>query len=84
MTQEERWMFNYNEVVSFIESNHRNSSRHRIEDHDYLNWLKANRKKMNAGELQEPRLSLFKKLLLLTNNIKERTNTSRCGGSAGV
>lgn len=72
MTQEERWMFKYNEVVSFIESNHRNPSRHRIEDHDYLNWLKANRKKMNAGELQEPRLNLFKKLLLLTERYKRK------------
>lgn len=72
MTQEERWMFKYNEVVSFIESNHRNPSRHRIEDHDYLNWLKANRKKMNAGELQEPRLNLFKKLLLLTEQYKRK------------
>lgn len=50
-------MEKYNEVVEFINTNHRNPSRHRIEDHDYLNWLKANRKRLNAGELQEPRLS---------------------------
>lgn len=41
MTQEERWMTRYNEVVSFIETNHRNPSRHKIEEHDHLNWLKA-------------------------------------------
>lgn len=56
-------MAKYNEVVEFIKTNHRNPSRHRIEDHDMLNWLKANRKRMNAGELKEPRLSKFKKLL---------------------
>lgn len=28
-----------------------------------LNWLKANRKKMNARELNEPRLSMFRELL---------------------
>jgi len=44
MTQDERWMENYKKVVGFIESNHRNPSRHRIEEHDMLNWLKANRK----------------------------------------
>ncbi len=65
MTQEERWMNKYNEVVKFINSNHRNPSRHRIEEHDMLNWLKANRKRMNAGELKEPRLSQFSKLLEL-------------------
>ncbi len=37
MTQEERWLLKYNEVVSFIESNHRNPSKHRIEEHDMLN-----------------------------------------------
>lgn len=65
MTQEERWLEKHNEVKDFIEKNHRNPSRHRIEEHDYLNWLKANRKKMNAGELREPRLSMFKELLAM-------------------
>lgn len=48
MTQEERWMVKYNEVVNFIQSIRRNPSRHRIEEHDMLNWLKATRKRMNA------------------------------------
>jgi len=63
MTQEERWLLKYNEVVSFIESNNRNPSRHRIEEHDYLSWLKANRKRMNAGEMKEERVESFKELL---------------------
>lgn len=42
MTQDERWMIKYNEVVEFIETNQRNPSRHRIEEHDMLNWVKAN------------------------------------------
>ena len=32
MTQDERWMAKYREVVDFIETNHCNPSRHRIED----------------------------------------------------
>ena len=44
MTQDEGWMIKYKEVVEFINTNHRNPSRHRIEEHDMLNWLKANRK----------------------------------------
>ena len=72
MTQEERWMTRYKEVVSFIEANHRNPSRHRIEEHDYLNWVKANRKKMNAGELKEPRLAMFKELLELSERCKHK------------
>ena len=41
MDQETRWL-KYNEVVTFIETNKRNPSKHRIEEHDMLNWLKAN------------------------------------------
>ena len=70
MTQDERWIAKYNEVVEFIQTNHRNPSRHRIEEHDMLNWVKATRKKMNASELQEPRLSKFKELLALSEKYK--------------
>jgi hypothetical protein len=72
MTQDERWMAKYNEVVEFIESNHRNPSRHRLEEHDMLNWLKATRKRMNAGELKEPRLGKFKELLALSEQYKRK------------
>ena len=52
MTQDERWLTRYHEVVEFVETNHRNPSRHRIEEHDMLNWVKANRKVMNKGEMR--------------------------------
>ena len=65
MTQDERWFFRYNEIKRFIESNHRNPSRHRIEEHDMLNWLKANRKYLNAGSLKTERIEPFNELLAL-------------------
>lgn len=34
--QDERWNNRYEEVKSFIETNHRNPSKHRIEEHDML------------------------------------------------
>ena len=70
MTQDERWLAKYNEVVEFIQTNHRNPSRHRIEEHDMLNWVKANRKRMNAGELKEDRAEAFMKLLELMEQNK--------------
>ena len=72
MTQEERWLSKYNDVLDFMEKNHRNPSRHRLEEHDLLNWIKSNRKKMNAGELFEPRLRKFKKLLELAEEYKRK------------
>ena len=63
MNQETRWLTRYNEVKSFIESNHRNPSKHRIEEHDMLNWVKANRKALNAGKLKPERMEAFKRLM---------------------
>ena len=73
MDQETRWLTRYNEVKEFIETNQRNPSRHRIEEHDILNWLKATKKKINAGALKESRLSRFKESLVLVEKNK-RTN----------
>ena len=70
MDQETRWLVKYNEVVEFIATNHRNPSRHRIEEHDILNWLKANRKRMNAGKLEGNRVEKFKNLLVLIDENK--------------
>lgn len=62
-TQDELWLSKYNELKAFIETNHRNPSHHRIEEHLMLNWLKLNRKLMNVGKLKENRAEMFKKLL---------------------
>ena len=66
MIQDERWAIRYNEVVEIIRSSHRNPSRHRIDEHNMLYWLKANRKRMNAGELKPERLVSFNKLCELS------------------
>ena len=63
MTQDELWLSKYNEVKAFIETNHRNPSKHRLEEHQMLNWLKLNRKLKNVGKLKESRVELFEKLL---------------------
>ena len=70
MDQETRWLTKYNEVVEFIQTNHRNPSRHRIEEHDMLNWLKANRKAMNAGKMKPERVEKFRKLLEMTEQYR--------------
>ena len=72
MDQETKWQIRYNEVVEFIETNKRNPSKHRIEEHDMLNWLKANRKALNAGKLKEDRVGKFKELLALMEIYKRK------------
>ncbi len=72
MTQDERWIARYQEVMGFLEENHRNPSKYRIEEHDMLNWLKANRKVMNAGKMKPERVEKFRKLLELTEQYKRK------------
>jgi len=72
MTQDERWLTRYNEVVGFIEANHRNPSRHRIEEHDMLNWVKAERKAINAGKMRSERVEAFGRLMALMEEYKRK------------
>ena len=70
MKQEEKWILRYNEVMEFIKTNHRNPSKHRIEEHNMLNWVKQQRKLLNAGKLKENRIERFKELLAIIEENK--------------
>ena len=72
MTQDERWLIRYNEVKSFIKTNHRNPSKYYDEEKLMVHFLKRGRKLMNAGELQEPRLGMFKELLELSEKYRRK------------
>lgn len=72
MTQDERWMIRFIEVKCFIEEHHRNPSKYYDEEKLMVHFLKRNRKLMNAGELQEPRLGMFKELLELSEDNKHK------------
>ncbi len=73
MTQDERWQKRYEEVVAFLEVNKRNPSKHDEEERGkYLNWIKANRKALNAGKMKANRVEKFKKLLALTEQYRRK------------
>ena len=52
MTQDETWLKKYQKVMTFIETNHRNLSRHNI---DERSLLKQNRKLLHDGKMKEER-----------------------------
>jgi hypothetical protein len=60
----------YNEVKRFIEENKRNPSKHRIEEHLMLNWVKHQRKLVNSGKLKAERVEDFERLLTLCEEFK--------------
>lgn len=71
MTQDERWLVKYNEVMDFMEKNKRNPSRYDDNERGlYCNWTKHNKKLMKAGELKPNRVEMFEKLLALSEQYK--------------
>lgn len=72
MDQETRWLTKYNEVKNFIEREHRNPSKYTEGEKLLVHFLKRGRKLINAGEMKEPRLSLFKELLVLSELYKRK------------
>lgn len=64
MTQDEQWLNKYHEVVTFIETNKRNPSKHSDEERGrYCNWIHHNKKLLKVGALKENRIELFTELL---------------------
>ena len=71
MTQDERWLLRYNEVMAFMAKEHRRPSKFIDEERGrYLNWLKHNRKLYTAGEMKGERVEKFEVLLALVEQNK--------------
>lgn len=70
MTQEERWLSNWKEIVDFIEANKRRPSKYVPEERNLVNFCKHCRKQMNAGILKPERVEAFKKLMELSEQYK--------------
>ena len=65
MTQDERRVVHYNEVKTFIETYHRNPSKYVGSERGLRNWVKQQKKLMNAGALEGQRLKMFNEPLAL-------------------
>lgn len=65
-------MTRYREIVSFIETNHRNPSKYVGAERELVNWTKQQRKLMNVGKLKEPRLGIFKELMDLSEQYRRK------------
>ena len=72
MTQDERWLVRYKEVMGFLEENHRNPSRHRIEEHNMLSQIKQQRKLIKAETFKSDRMKKFEKLQELMEEYKRK------------
>ena len=73
MTQDEKWLMKYKELVDFIEKNKRNPSRYDDNERGlYCNWIKHNKKLYNSGDLKAERIERFRVLLTLMDENKHK------------
>ena len=63
MTQDERWLQQWQIVMDFMEANKRRPSKFVDEERGMRNWWKHQQKLLNAGKLKEERIQLYKVLL---------------------
>lgn len=70
MTQDERWIANWKDVMDFMEANKRRPSKFVDEERGLRNWWKHQQKLVNAGELKTERIEKFKVLLELGEKLR--------------
>ena len=72
MTQDERWLVQWKEVMGFMEVNKRRPSKFMDSERGLRNWWKHQQKLFNAGELKPDRIEKFKDLLELGEKYKHK------------
>ena len=70
MTQDERWVVRSNEVMAFLEENHRNPSKYYPEEKLMFHFIHHYKKLYNAGMMKVERVEAFEKLMALCEKYK--------------
>lgn len=72
MTQDEKWLTNWREVMNFIESNKRRPSKYYLEERNIWNWMRHQQKLMGKGEMKKERIDAFEKFMALMEQYKRK------------
>ena len=70
MTQDERWMIRYKEVMGFMGREHRKPSKYYPEEKLMFHFIHHNKKLYNGGLLKTERVEAFERLLALCERYK--------------
>lgn len=72
MTQEEKWLQQWQTVMDFMAENKRRPSKFVDEERGLRNWWKHQQKLMNAGQLKSDRIDKFNELLRLGEEVRRK------------
>ena len=70
LIREREWMVRYNEVMAFMEREHRKPSKYYPEEKLMFHFIHHNKKLYNAGTLKAERVEKFERLLALCEEYK--------------
>lgn len=70
MTQDQRWQIRFDEVMNFIEKEHRKPSKYYPKEKLMFHFIHHNNKLYNAGTMKVERMETFEKLLALCEEYK--------------
>ena len=59
MSNEEKWLANYEALKAYIDEHHHLPDKHKVEDRGKLSWWKYQMKKKKAGTLTEEQIRLL-------------------------
>lgn len=69
MTQDERWLAKYNEIMAFMAENHRRPSKYYLEENKW-NWIRHQHKLKGRGKLKPERVASIEQPLSVIEEIK--------------
>ena len=72
MTQEERWLKRYQEVMAFMQKVHRKPSKYYPDEKLMFHFIHHNKKLYNAGTMKAERVEAFERLLALCEEYKRK------------
>lgn len=70
MTQDERWLAKYDEIIVFIVKNNRRPSKYNIEERNNWNWMRHQQKLMGCGCMKVEWIGMFEKMVVLCEEHK--------------
>ena len=66
MTRDERWLLMWRQYMDFMGEHGRRPSKHKAEERDLVNWMKYNRKMVNASAFPNIRRDKLDELIRLS------------------
>ena len=72
MTQDERWLQQWQALIDFMDVNKRRPSKFIDEERGMRNWWKHQQKLLNAGDLKPAIIDKFNELLVLRVKYKRK------------